>query len=477
MDRKKPTLETSEIGETPLQKFATLVEFLGVSLPVSDTLCLRAVSELKKIIHEHQDGQLNVPTNVHPGEMDEAVAELVENIAAPSHIPKRRRSIHSITSASGTQTDDSDTSLNSALKSNFLSNLENNQKFDPFHWDFDMHQLAKTTPKPLTHMVFVAIDLLDIISEINVEESILSRYSQQVERGYRSKNAYHNRLHAADVVQATGHFLLKGMASNLSAIERFSMIISAAIHDLDHPGVNNNFLVAVGDFLALQYNDISPLENHHVAEGFLLMSDPVRDITRNMEVKQKKRFRHIVINSVLATDMARSFEVIGQFNNIILDDPEKNFDWESSDHVDSLMQMVLKMGDVSHPARKFEAHYKWSIRCIEEFYSQGDQEKEKGLPVLGFMDREIDHLPKSQIGFLTYVVIPMYKPMASFFPALVGPLMTNISDNIERWKEYLTAGDMQKTPINQDLVDELNGSKYDCNRIYAPVPSSVKASD
>ena len=49
--------------------------------------------------------------------------------------------------------------------------------------------------------------------------------------------------------------------------------ISAAIHDYEHGGVNNDFLIHTRDKLAVTYNDISPLENHHLAAAARLMGD------------------------------------------------------------------------------------------------------------------------------------------------------------------------------------------------------------
>ena len=50
--------------------------------------------------------------------------------------------------------------------------------------------------------------------------------------------------------------------------------IAAAIHDFEHGGVNNDFLIQTRDRLAVTYNDISPLENHHLAAAARLMSEP-----------------------------------------------------------------------------------------------------------------------------------------------------------------------------------------------------------
>lgn len=45
-------------------------------------------------------------------------------------------------------------------------------------------------------------------------------------------------------------------------------MIAAALHDYDHPGVNSVFLVNMNDEKAIRHNDVSVLENHHLAASF-----------------------------------------------------------------------------------------------------------------------------------------------------------------------------------------------------------------
>jgi hypothetical protein len=72
------------------------------------------------------------------------------------------------------------------------------------------------------------------------------------------------------VVQAVSHSLVNSGLDTYapSALSRFALLFAAVVHDINHPGVNNNFLIHTQQDLAIIYNDISPLENMHVATAF-----------------------------------------------------------------------------------------------------------------------------------------------------------------------------------------------------------------
>ena len=53
--------------------------------------------------------------------------------------------------------------------------------------------------------------------------------------------------------------------ANLDTTDLFNLIFGASIHDYDHSGTNNVYLINNLDDLALKYNDKSPLENHHIS--------------------------------------------------------------------------------------------------------------------------------------------------------------------------------------------------------------------
>lgn len=66
---------------------------------------------------------------------------------------------------------------------------------------------------------------------------------------------------------------------------------------------------------ALLYNDRSVLENHHAAAAWnLFMSRPEFNFLVNLEHVEFKRFRFLVIEAILATDLKKHFDFLAEFN-------------------------------------------------------------------------------------------------------------------------------------------------------------------
>uniref|UniRef100_A0A1I8FD42 PDEase domain-containing protein n=1 Tax=Macrostomum lignano TaxID=282301 RepID=A0A1I8FD42_9PLAT len=99
-------------------------------------------------------------------------------------------------------------------------------------------------------------------NKFRIHPSTLVNYFLHVEQHYKQDNPYHNAVHAADVTQST-HVLLNAQALDnvFSDLEILASIFACAIHDVNHPGVTNQFLINTENELAIMYNDASVLEN------------------------------------------------------------------------------------------------------------------------------------------------------------------------------------------------------------------------
>ncbi|XP_039234485.1 uncharacterized protein LOC114003827, partial [Pipra filicauda] len=84
----------------------------------------------------------------------------------------------------------------------------------------------------------------ELVRVFGIPERALLGYARALEQHYHPDVSYHNSLHAADVLQST-HVLLATPALDavFTDLEVLAALFAAAIHDVDHPGVSNQFLI------------------------------------------------------------------------------------------------------------------------------------------------------------------------------------------------------------------------------------------
>lgn len=88
------------------------------------------------------------------------------------------------------------------------------------------------------------------------------------------------------------------------------------LHDFEHGGLTNDYLVNSMDKLAILYNDRSPLENHHLAAAFTIMCRPEYAFLNSLTKPELDKFRKSVIELVLATDMKQHFSILSHFTTV-----------------------------------------------------------------------------------------------------------------------------------------------------------------
>ena len=85
-----------------------------------------------------------------------------------------------------------------------------------------------------------------------------------------------------------------------------------------------------------------------------------------------------------------------------------------------IVDILLHTADISFPVRSFGIAWKWANRLAEEFANQVKNEKEQGLPVLPFMEPGDEKvLAKGEMGFIDYIVQPLFTSICSFLPEMV----------------------------------------------------------
>ena len=119
------------------------------------------------------------------------------------------------------------------------------------------------------------------------------KFIERIQNGYNPVS-YHNKTHAADVAQTLYYFLVGGewmKKGEMDNLDLFSMILASAIHDYEHPGYNNMFLINSSHPLAIRYNDVSVLEMHHVAASSKLMKDKSLNFMSTLDKEVQKDLR------------------------------------------------------------------------------------------------------------------------------------------------------------------------------------------
>ncbi|KAG7276806.1 hypothetical protein CRUP_008756, partial [Coryphaenoides rupestris] len=91
----------------------------------------------------------------------------------------------------------------------------------------------------------------ELLKTFRIPVDTFMTYVMTLEDHYHGNVAYHNSLHAADVAQST-HVLLSTPALDavFTDLEVLAALFAAAIHDVDHPGVSNQFLINTSDPLS-----------------------------------------------------------------------------------------------------------------------------------------------------------------------------------------------------------------------------------
>ncbi|XP_070775722.1 3',5'-cyclic-AMP phosphodiesterase 4B-like [Enoplosus armatus] len=299
-------------------------------------------------------------------------------------------------------------------------------------WGLNIFRVAEHSHnRPLTCIMYTILQERDLMRTFKIPTDTFVTFMLTLEGHYHSDVAYHNSLHAADVAQST-HILLSTPALDavFTDLEILAAIFAAAIHDVDHPGVSNQFLINTNSELALMYNDESVLENHHLAVGFKLLQEDNCDIFQNLTKKQRQTLRRMVIDMVLATDMSKHMSLLADLKTMVETKKVTSSGVLLLDNYTDRMQVLRNMvhcADLSNPTKPLDLYRQWTDRIMDEFFHQGDRERERGMEISPMCDKHTASVERTQVGFIDYIVHPLWETWAD----LVHPDAQDILDTLE----------------------------------------------
>jgi len=275
-------------------------------------------------------------------------------------------------------------------------------------WNLDVFALSPHEQHCVAAMIFEDTGSL---TKFNIPADLLSRFIQSMSTSYND-NPYHNFPHALMVTHAS--FLLARAGTGdrcppLTRLQIFALLIAALGHDVDHPGVNNAFLVSSSSPLAICYNDKSVLENHHAATTFSLLRQ--HDLLQAFVLEQRREIRKLIIAAILGTDMAHHHAMVRDLTESAASDRELE--------ATEVVATFLHLADLSNCVVDWELSKTWAARVCEEGNAQAEREREMGLaapPVVKPEDFSDVDLAQRQLVFLNKWVGPLVNAAALYFP-------------------------------------------------------------
>ncbi|CAJ1963470.1 unnamed protein product [Cylindrotheca closterium] len=269
---------------------------------------------------------------------------------------------------------------------------------------------------------------------------------------YRS-NAFHNFEHACHVTMSANKLLKRivspdrtvddfdasirsnhgttfGLASD--PLTQFAIVFSAIIHDVDHAGVSNAQLGKENSRIATMYNNQSLAEQNSIELTFAVLtsgtySDLMGCICANQEEYQ--RFRQLVINCVMATDIFD--KELKEFRNnrwvkAFSDTTESAANLKAT----IVIEHILQAADVAHTMQHWRVYKRWNEMLFQEMCTAHAEGR-------GLEKDPSEGWYQGELWFFDNYVIPLAKKLddCGVFGVSSDECLNYAMENRKEWEE------------------------------------------
>ena len=293
---------------------------------------------------------------------------------------------------------------------------------------------SKNKAKDIVVPAVVAAELKDFLSMI---------------AGMYNPHSFHNFDHASHVAMSLFQLMSRiatpgddsssfssrssrnGDGVTIDPLTTFACIFTALIHDVDHFGVPNTQLIKENPRLAKTYENRSVAEQNSFNEAWELFTQgPYSNLRATLFVEEDElsRFRQIVINGIMATDLAdkdlkrdREDRWARAFHN-------KSVDTDSNLQTTVLIEMLIQVSDISHTMQDWRVYRKWNERLFDEMYVAYKNGRAGKNPV--------DYWFQGELDFFDYYIIPMAKKLEAcgVFSGNSDVYLNYATKNRDEWK-------------------------------------------
>lgn len=168
------------------------------------------------------------------------------------------------------------------------------------------------------------------------------------------------------------------------------------------------------------------------------------NIFEKLDISHIKYIRKRMIECILSTDMSNHAKNISllkskillidgsgenlKFNNL-LENEDKKFDNQQV-----IMNNLIHAADISNPAKLSSIYKNWVNLIFQEFFNQGDLERKSNLHISMNCDRNLTDIPKTQIGFIKFIVRPTFEVLRMLSPEIRNYL-DYINKNLKMYED------------------------------------------
>jgi hypothetical protein len=300
-------------------------------------------------------------------------------------------------------------------------------------------------------------------AEISLGDKVMNElrsYVQTIASLYND-NPFHNFDHANHVVMSVSKLLSRIVAPDLDDVTeknlhdhtyginsdpltQFACIFSALIHDVDHSGAPNAQLVKEGAPVAALYKGKSVAEQNSFDLAWELLSERRYKNLREViyvTVDELKRFRQLVVNSVMATDIVdkdlkklrndRWEAVFSDSDSCSKDGSGACAESRRSTILKAtiIIEHLIQASDVAHTMQHWHVYRRWNEKFFMECYQ-------------AYLDGRADTDPsenwyKGEIGFFDFYIIPLARKLkdCGVFGVSSDEYLAYATQNRKEWKE------------------------------------------
>lgn len=224
----------------------------------------------------------------------------------------------------------------------------------------------------------------------------------------------------------------------LTKMETMCAILAAVAHDLDHPGVNQHFLIATNSHLASLYNNLSVLESHHWRFAISCLKES--HIFDHFDPDEWTTIRHLLKSLILATDITQQASYLAQFRIVMSSLRERR---KSSNKTD---QELFQEADIELE-QELRSHV--SIHEVEDSGEEGEDSGRREGEDAGRREEAIQSVSKPSTShsssFSSSKVFNMKLPESRLFILTIALKCADLGnpcrpwDLSKRWSEQICA--------------------------------------